>query len=204
MAFRGKVVLEAGRKGRPSPQETKAQNAVICQGTWQTKQAPISNPTKLSSVRLNPKGTNPIAVLVRNNCLWMNHYNHCTWVLVLQSTDPISNFITSVLPQNFPLVSAAPFLTFGCCAKFFSYSVTPYLRCKPQPQCGPTVKIYQENIWQTCFLYLPPAITSKVYHILRRDSIHFLKPSLLSLFRKSCISPLAFCFLGQYSSAQVT
>lgn len=127
MAFRGKFVLEMGRKGEEHISTTirkSPTHAMTCPWAWQMQQAPTSTTAKLSLARLNPEGTNPTAIPARNNCAWRSHSTHCTWALLLRQSDPTSNFITLVQPQNFPIVSAPPFLTFTV-SKFFLYSITP-------------------------------------------------------------------------------
>lgn len=81
--------------------------------------------------------------------------------------------LTFVLPPKFPFVSAPPLPTLGCRAKFFCDCITPYLSCKPRPQRGPRLQIYQENIWRAAFYIWPPAVTSKFSHMLRWDIVHF-------------------------------
>lgn len=141
-------------KGAHHHRRLRLTHAVIWQRAWKPNKLPSVTEQSSAWWDWTPKGHYSIVVPARNNCAWMSHSNHCIWVLLLRLSDPVANFITFVLPQNFPLMSAPPFPTFGCCTKFFFYSITPYLRCKPQPQHGLLLTIHQENIWQTCFLYL--------------------------------------------------
>lgn len=134
----------------------------------------------------------------------MSHSTHCARVMLLQLSNPISTFITLLQPQNLPTMSASQFLTFA--APNFSPTLSQHIWNENlNHSMILSLKFIRRTYGRPFFLNIwPPAITSKLYHMLTWDSIHFLKPSFLSLFRGSCILPLAFCFLGQCLSDQVT
>lgn len=134
----------------------------------------------------------------------MSHSTHCARLVLLQLSYPISTFITSVQPQNFPTMSASQFLTFA--APNFSPTLSQHIwNANLNHSMILSLKFIRRTYGRPFFLNIwPLAITSKLYHMLTWDSIHFLKPSFLSLFRGSCVLPLAFCFLGQRLSDQVT